>query len=196
MKKVLRYALGTMLCTLFLAPSSEGAGDHSSPYGGQEKREIKTLSEADVDDLRNGRGWGLAKPAELNGVPGPLHLLEMKEDVGLTAGQIEQVELVYKEMKERAVPLGTRLIEQERALNRAFADRTIDEKQLREMLEEIAATGKELRYVHLAAHLETLPLLKEEQVALYNRLRGYGSLDSPSEVPEGHDPEMWKRHNR
>jgi hypothetical protein len=41
-----------------------------------------------------------------------------------------------------------------------------------------------------------LPLLKEEQVALYNRLRGYDSLDSPSEVPEGHDPEMWKRHNR
>ncbi len=60
----------------------------------------------------------------------------------------------------------------------------------------IAATGKELRYVHLAAHLETLPLLKEGQVALYNRLRGYDSLDSPSEVPEGRDPEMWKRHNR
>jgi len=30
---------------------------------------------------------------------------------------------------------------------------------------------------------------------LYNELRGYSSDDPCENVPEGHDPEMWKRHN-
>jgi len=43
------------------------------PYAGQEKRQISSLSQQDVDDLLGGKGWGLAKPAELNGYPGPAH---------------------------------------------------------------------------------------------------------------------------
>jgi hypothetical protein len=50
----------------------------ASPYAGQETRRIKSLSEQDIDELRQGRGWGLAKAAELNGLPGPAHLLEMR----------------------------------------------------------------------------------------------------------------------
>lgn len=184
-----------MLWAFFSAPPAKAADSHSSSYAGQEKRDIKTLSNADIDDLRNGRGWGLAKAAELNGVPGPLHLMEMKGEIGLTSEQIEQIEAIYDRMKGKAVALGVRLVDQERKLNEAFAAKTIDEKILREMLDGIAATRKELRFVHLAAHLEALPLLQEEQIVHYNRLRGYDSQSSPSEVPAGHDPEMWRRHN-
>ena len=56
---------------------------YKSKYVGQEKREIKSLSESDIEELKNGGGWGLAKAAELNGVPGPVHLLEMKKEIGL-----------------------------------------------------------------------------------------------------------------
>src|SRR5919107_1454461 len=39
-------------------------------------RPVKSLSEQQVADLRAGRGMGLALPAELNGYPGPMHVLE------------------------------------------------------------------------------------------------------------------------
>jgi hypothetical protein len=53
----------------------------------------------------------------------------------------------------------------------------------------------ELRFVHLNAHLKTLKILTKAQVNLYNELRGYTSQDPCENIPEGHNPEMWKRHN-
>jgi hypothetical protein len=48
------------------------------PYAGQDARDIKSLSAEDIAELRRGGGWGFAKSAELNGMPGPAHLLELK----------------------------------------------------------------------------------------------------------------------
>src|SRR5262249_52971946 len=59
-----------------------------SPYAGQQSRDIKALSPQEVDDLINARGMALAKPAELNGYPGPLHAVELKDQLGLTAAQL------------------------------------------------------------------------------------------------------------
>jgi hypothetical protein len=42
-------------------------------YAGQQTRAIKALSSQEEQDLRLGRGMGLAKAAELNGYPGPMH---------------------------------------------------------------------------------------------------------------------------
>jgi hypothetical protein len=75
------------------------------------KREIKSLSASDIEELQNGKGWGLAKAAELNGVPGPVRLLEMKEEIDLNAEQIQAIEDIYRKMKQEAVPLGLELIE-------------------------------------------------------------------------------------
>ncbi len=50
-----------------------------SPYVGQEARGIKALSQDDVEGLLAGAGspfGGMAKPAELNGYPGPRHVLD------------------------------------------------------------------------------------------------------------------------
>jgi len=82
---------------------------YKSQYAGQERGEIKSLSEADIAELKNGRGWGLAKAAELNGVPGPAHLLEMKKEIGLNAEQIEKIERLYQTMRNQAIPLGIKL---------------------------------------------------------------------------------------
>ena len=85
--KIETLVLGLLIV---LSPSLVLAGqhEHRSDYAGQQKRAIKSLSKTDVDDLTNGRGWGLAKAAELNGVPGPVHLLEMKDEIGLTEQQV------------------------------------------------------------------------------------------------------------
>ena len=93
-----------LLLVLMLMPMSTfSAEDHShkSKYAGEENREIKSLSETDIEELKTGKGWGLAKAAELNGVPGPVHLLEMKEEIDLSANQIRAIEDIYKKMKQR-----------------------------------------------------------------------------------------------
>ena len=56
------------------------AQDHQhkhAPYAGMTTRQVKALSEQQVADLRAGRGMGLALAAELNGYPGPMHVLEL-----------------------------------------------------------------------------------------------------------------------
>ena len=70
MKKLIYLTLGILgtIATSTLAETSHrppASSNHAMPYAGQEQREIKTLSAADIDDLRNGRGWGLAKAAEV-----------------------------------------------------------------------------------------------------------------------------------
>ncbi len=47
-----------------------------SPYAGMQTRPIKALSDQQITDLKAGRGMGLALHAELNGYPGPAHVLE------------------------------------------------------------------------------------------------------------------------
>ncbi len=119
----------------------------------------------------------------------------MKGEIKLSREQIRKIEDVYQRMKGEAISLGLELIELERKLNNHFAKRTITEKLLNELLGEIAHVYKKLRYTHLAAHLETPNIVTPQQIALYNKLRGYSSEDPCENIPKGHDPEMWKRHH-
>ena len=184
-----------ILMMIPLSTFSAASPSYKSKYAGEEKREIKSLSEADIEELKNGEGWGLAKAAELNGVPGPAHLLEMKDEINLSTEQVRVIEDLYQKMKQAAIPLGLELIGLERELNNHFADRTITDELLDELLDKIAQVRKKLRYVHLSTHLKTPNILTTEQIALYNQLRGYSSEDPCKNIPKGHDPEMWKRHH-
>ena len=177
------------------AQASENASSHRSKYAGQQSREIKSLSAEDIAELRRGGGWGLAKAAELNGVPGPTHLLEMKDEISLDEAQRSAIGAIYRRMKSRAIHHGERLIDLERRLESDFRNRTITDALLRTSLDDIAETKKELRYVHLAAHIETLKVLSEKQIRTYNALRGYSKADPCANVPKGHNAEMWRKHN-
>lgn len=185
----------TMLLLTLLSAFSAADNSFTSKYAGEEKREIKSLSETDIEELKNGKGWGLAKAAELNGMPGPAHLLEMKVEIDLSVNQVQTIESLYKKMKQEAIPLGLELIELERKLNSHFANRTITPEILNILLESVAQVQKKLRYVHLIAHLKTPSILTPEQIALYNKLRGYSSGDPCENIPNGHDPGMWKKHH-
>lgn len=167
----------------------------SSPYAGMETREIKTLSEQDIADLRRGAGWGLALAAELNGVPGPAHLLELKNEIALSADQVSAIEAIFAAMQAEAQSAGERFIAAEAAIEEAFREGDLRPDILRALIDTAEAARAELRYVHLSRHLETPPLLTAEQIALYNDLRGYGATDPCDAVPAGHDPAMWHRHN-
>ncbi len=144
-----------------------------SPYAGDERREIATLSAKDVDDLLAGRGWGFALAAELNGYPGPAHVLELAEELELTEAQRDAVEAIFAAMNGEARSLGAALVEAEAALSDAFDAGRIDETSLQALVVRAAEIEAELRAVHLAAHLETKPLMSRHQIMLYNGARGY-----------------------
>lgn len=166
-----------------------------SAYAGEQNRSIKSLSDDDIQQLMEGRGWGLAKAAELNGIPGPAHLLEMKKAISLTDTQIEKIQQLYNDMKQQAQRLGKELIKLESELNQSFANKTINAKDLLEKLTAIEKVRRDLRYVHLATHLETPSILNPVQIARYNELRGYSNDDPCSHVPPEHDRDMWFKHN-
>jgi hypothetical protein len=153
---------------------SHGAPPPSAaPYRGLERRAIASLSDEQIADLRAGRGMGLALAAELNGYPGPIHVLELAEPLGLTESQRSRVQALHAAMKAEAVPLGERLIAQEADLDTAFRERTVTPASLAETTAAIAATQGALRQAHLKYHLATVEVLNPEQVARYGALRGY-----------------------
>lgn len=154
------------------APSNPSA---PGPYAGFQERPIKALSTQQIADLKAGRGMGLALAAELNGFPGPLHVLEFAAELELTGEQRTKVEGLFADMKGEAVPLGQRLIDQEADLDRQFAGRTVTTDSLAAGTQAIGLTQGALRNVHLKYHLATLVVLTPEQVARYSMLRGYAA---------------------
>jgi len=192
---LIRLAMTILLIAEFsVSAVGQDHGRLVSPYAGQETRQIKSLSAERVADLLAGRGAGYAKAAELNGVPGPAHVLEMKDAIALTADQERRVRAVHSRMAEEAKMLGARLVALEMELNEGFASVGVTSDILRSLLDRIARIESDLRFAHLAAHLEIPGIVTADQIQTYNRLRGY-SADPCVSVPRGHDAEQWKRHN-
>src|ERR1700731_5463395 len=96
-----------VLCTFMLASTAAIA---QTPYAGMQTRAIKALSEQQVADLGAGRGMGLALAAELNGYPGPSHVLELADKLNLSADQRAEIQRLFESMRAEAVPLGSKLI--------------------------------------------------------------------------------------
>ena len=180
---------------LVLSQTHDGNhGSTPSVYAGEETRMIKSLSEQDLEEIARGGGWGLARVAELNGVPGPTHLLELADKIGLTDQQRNDIEAIRTQMQADAISAGGRFVAAEQALDAAFQQGAPDAVTLERLVAEAGQARSALRFVHLNAHLLTLPLLTDAQVSRYSILRGY-SDDPCASVPDGHDPDMWRSHN-
>ena len=145
----------------------------AQPYAGAELRTIKALSEQQIADLNAGRGMGLALPAELNGYPGPIHVLELADTLGLAPDVRTRVQALVEDMKAEATSLGMRVIAEEAVLDRLFKEGRATREQVDAMTNRIGVLQGELRASHLRYHLVTRDLLTPEQVAEYSRHRGY-----------------------
>lgn len=170
------------------------AETNHQPYAGFEAREIAALSAEDIAELEAGGGWGLALPAELNGYPGPKHVLELAQALELSDAQRLQMEEIFDEMRAEAIAAGAAYIAAERALDRAFDQGEASAAELRALTGAAGAARADLQFVHLSRHLQTVEILDDGQIAQYAALRGYGA-DPCSSVPEGHNEAMWRRHN-
>lgn len=160
--------------TLLLALYMAGCAGHSH-YAGLQNREIKALSSEDISGLRAGQGMSLALAAELNGYPGPLHVLQLERELSLSSEQKRQTEELMTRMRKDAVLAGQELIQAERHLDQLFASKTVTPESLGVALRKVAHARERVRGVHLQAHLDQVRILSESQTQQYNRLRGYGS---------------------
>ena len=166
----------TLLIYVFFSflPLVSTASDNHSPYAGQQHREIKSLSASEIEGYLQGKGMGFAKPAELNHYPGPLHVLELESEIKLDKKQLEATQELYEKMKARAMIIGKELVHEEQQLDKLFASGQVNDESLKQQINRIAKLRGELRFTHLATHLEQKKILTRHQVMKYDQLRGYG----------------------
>jgi Spy/CpxP family protein refolding chaperone len=182
--------LALALATIAFAPAlaacagaGAGQGGHAAgghahahgagPYAGLQTREIKALSPEQLADLRAGRGMSFALPAELNGYPGPAHVLELAAPLGLDDAQAVRTRELFARMQAEAREAGEALIRAESELDRLFATRTATPETLSAATARAGAAQARVRETHLRYHLAMMEVLRPEQVARYARLRGY-----------------------
>ena len=160
-----------------LARGQDPATAHSrSAYAGEERRNIKALSAEDAQAYENGEGMGYARAAELNHYPGPKHVLDAAAELGLTPGQKQQTEKIYRDMHKKAVRAGRKIVRDESRLDDLFSSGRIDPKQLDSLTATIAISEGSLRAIHLGAHLAEREVLTPGQIQKYDALRGYQGM--------------------
>jgi hypothetical protein len=176
---IIIVALGFAYTHSVYAQSSMHSGHANntiSKYAGQENRIIKSLSPADIESLQTGTGdafGGMAKLADLNGYPGPRHVLDLANELELSNGQKANITTIFDNMKKKAVDLGEEIVNVEKIANEEFINKTITDSQMKQLIFKSSEIYGQLRYVHLSTHLKMLGILTPEQVNLYSNLRGY-----------------------
>ena len=153
--------------------ASVTAAESQSPYTAIQGRDIKALSLEQIEGYEAGQGMSLALAAELNGYPGPKHVLELQAELDLTQAQLQDTEAIFNEMQQSASDLGHQIVDGEHELDRLFASHTIDAESLAAHIGQIAQLQGRLRTVHLQAHLEMMEVLSQNQISRYIELRGY-----------------------
>jgi Spy/CpxP family protein refolding chaperone len=162
---------------VFIACATAAAlsGAQPGPYAGEQSRGIKALSEQERKQYLSGAGMGYAKAAELNGYPGPMHVLELADRLELTPEQQQKTKALMHEHKEQARAIGARLVAAERELDALFRSGSVDRGALEKAVRAAADTQGSYRLSHLETHRRMRDLLTAEQIARYDALRGYAA---------------------
>ncbi len=150
--------------------SSVSWGQHGHGHEGGHQAAEACAAEFDKV-VGEGRGFGLAFAADQNGYPGPLHVLELKDRLKLTADQEAKAQALLQAMFVESKPKSARLLEAEAKLRRLFADRAADDAAVRAAVAEVERARSEVRLVHLLTHLKTRELLTEDQRRIYHEAR-------------------------
>jgi Spy/CpxP family protein refolding chaperone len=123
----------------------------------------------------DGAGMGYARAAEQNHFPGPMHVLELADQLKLTGEQRSATQRLMETHKAQARGIGAELVTAERELEQLFRGGNVDEGALARAARTTAALEGEYRLAHLETHRRMRGLLSEEQLKRYDELRGYGS---------------------
>jgi len=170
--------LVALVFALALVPAPVAAQHTSHQHSGGAPSEGHLKAQACLDEfdavVRDGRGFGMAFAADQHGYPGPMHVLELKERLGLSAEQEARVRAVMHAMFAESRPKGERLLEAEARLRALFAAGRADEAAVRAATATVERARAEVRLVHLLAHLTTRDVLTEAQRRAYHEARWPG----------------------
>jgi hypothetical protein len=172
---LVKVFLTIILLTAAISASAQHQHDSKNhqPDADLKGRDIKALSQQQINDLKSGKGMSLALAAELNGYPGPAHVLELADKLKLNEQQKKRMQEMFKAMTKETRTLGIMVIEEEKKLNKLFKNKLANEQNLKETTLKIGEAQAKLREAHLRYHLLTTAILSKEQIDNYNRLRGY-----------------------
>ncbi|WP_051189545.1 hypothetical protein [Daejeonella oryzae] len=140
-----------------------------------EKSPIKSLSLSEYNAYKHGKGMGLAKPAELNSYPGPMHVLDLEKELKLSALQKTHLTAAIEAMKFKALEMAGFILAEEKKINELFASGKANEGSIIYYTNKIGLYQAELRNAHLQAHLKARRILSPDQIKKYNRIRGYSN---------------------
>jgi hypothetical protein len=146
---------------------------------------IQALSREEIGQLERGGGLGHGRAAELNHYPGPGHVLDLGDELGLEPDQVARLSAIEARLRADTAPLGARILEQQRQLETSFASATAEPKRIRRLTLAMAETEAKLRASHLTAHLDTRAVLSDAQLARYEFLQGYTDAAAPAPSPHG-----------
>ena len=164
--------LGVVVGIAVTAAAAAASAQHGHGGAGAEGHQMAQACAAEFEKVvGDGRGFGLAFAADQNGYPGPMHVLELRDRLKLTADQEAKARDLMHAMFAESRPKSVRLLEAEAKLRRLFAERAADEATVRAAVAEVERARSEVRLVHLLAHLKTRDLLSEDQRRLYHEAR-------------------------
>jgi Spy/CpxP family protein refolding chaperone len=104
--------------------------------------------------------------------------LDLSEKLGLTDTQKQKIQTLFEKMKDEAQPIGQQFLDVEDQIDTGYAQETITDQKLKQLLTRSGDLYGKLRHVHLKYHFQTKEILTRQQVERYNELRGYASHSS------------------
>ncbi len=171
----LSFALAAGLAGVAFAQGPAHHGQHGAPGGTPHHALAETCNGAFEETIRDGRGFGLAFVADQQGYPGPLHVLELKDRLGLSRDQEAKAQALLAAMFAESRPKSARLLDAEAKLRRLFATGRPDDAAVRAAVVEVETARADVRLVHLLFHVKMRDALTDDQRRVYQEARWGGS---------------------
>jgi Spy/CpxP family protein refolding chaperone len=168
---LIAMALGAIVQSTGLGAAEAQHGVPTVPGGPSAHRLAEMCATAFEKNIATGRGFGMAFAADHNGYPGPLHILELKDQLKSTPEQEAKAQALMAATLAESRPRSARLLDAEAKLRQLFASGQADETTVRAVVAEVEKARTGVRLVHLMTHLKTRDLLTEEQRRLYHEAR-------------------------
>ena len=137
--------------------------------------------------LLEGKGMGLATPAENHGYPGPRHVLDAADQLNLTPEQRARAAALVAAMQTEAIPQAKLLLAEEAALDDLFIHHQATLANITAASDRAARAESVLRVIHLKYHLAMEALLTPDQIRAYTALGSHpeqGSSSTPMPAME------------
>ncbi len=138
------------------------------------------VSAQEKEALLKGAGLGAGMIAMMNGYPGPKHVLEMGDELELTAAQRESIGTIYGKVKAESVKYGTELVEKDEELAALFTSGSVSTDKVEKLSRDIGELQGRVRAAHLNAHVETFEALTPAQRETLSSMQGMHQMHQGS----------------